>query len=121
MLLIEIIKTCSHEKIAQAAVASIGSDFEQFVERAARERGMRTGSFVASTVRCFGHMAGDDEWAGLADAITGKDMPILSGLRHILEVTRIDQPASGRRSNSYARLAGRRVALAAADRLACEA
>jgi hypothetical protein len=118
MLLVEIIKTCSHEKVAQAAVASIGTEFEQRVERAARERGMRTGSFVASAVRCFGRTAGDDEWAGLAHAMAGNDMPILSGLRHILEVT-LGMQAS-RRGGAYARLpAGRGASVTAG--LGCQA
>ena len=98
MLLGEIIKTCSHEKVAQAAVASIGADFQQRVERAARERGLRTGIFVALAVRCFGRTAGDEEWADLARAMERKDMPILSGLRHILEATLADQLPARRRS-----------------------
>ena len=120
MLLVEIVKTCSHEKVAQAAVASIGVEFEQSVERAARERGMRAGSFVASTVRCFGRMAGDDEWAGLAHAMAGEDMPILSGLRHILTVTLVDRMATGPAS-AYAHLAGRHTAALSGDCVSCEA
>jgi hypothetical protein len=87
MLLAEIIKSCSHEKVAEAAVSSIGTEFEQRVETAARARGLRTGMFVASAVRRFERTAGDDEWADLARAMERKDMPILCGLRHILEVT----------------------------------
>lgn len=97
MLLGEIIKTCSHEKVAQAAVASIGAEFHRRVEKAARERGLRTGVFVALAVRCFGRTAGDDEWAALARAMERKDMPILSGLRHILEVALADQARASSR------------------------
>jgi hypothetical protein len=120
MLLIEIIKTCSHEEVAQAAVASIGTEFERRVERAACERGMRTGSFVASTVRCFERTAGDDEWAGLADAMAGKDMPILSGLRHILETRLAEQPRAVSRGGAYAHFTDH-AASASAGCLGCEA
>lgn len=104
MLLTEIVKTCSHEKVALAAVSSIGSEFRQRVEKAARERGLRTGTFVASVVRCFGRAAGDEEWADLARAMESKDMPILSGLRHILEVTLAGQIPAMRRGGAYGRI-----------------
>jgi hypothetical protein len=121
MLIGEIIKTCSHEKVAQAAVASIGTEFRQRVERAARERSVRTGVFVAAAVRCFGRTAGDDEWADLARAMERKDMPILCGLRHILEVTLADQFPTMRRGGAYRRMPTGRVARASAGELGCEA
>jgi hypothetical protein len=120
MLLAEIVKTCSHEEVAQAAIASMGTDFERLVERVAVERGMRTGSFVASTVRYFGRTAGNDEWAGLAKAMAGKDMPILSGLRHILEPALTDCAAARGRGAACSRLNNRAASVPAAY-LGCEA
>lgn len=121
MQLVEIVKTCSHEKVAQAAVASIGSEFQQRIETAARERGLRSGIFVALAVRCFGRTAGDDEWTDLARAMEKKDMPILSGLRHILEVTLTDQkPVKGRVGAYRARHANNSESVGA-DGLHCEA
>jgi hypothetical protein len=121
MLLVEIIKTCSHEKVAQAAVASIGSEFQERVETAARERGLRTGIFVAVAVRCFGRTAGDDEWADLARAMERKDMPILSGLRHILEITLADQVRVPRRGGAYGRMPTGIAAPVSAGGFGCEA
>ena len=33
----------------------------------------------------FARYAGDGDWESLDDAVRGADMPVLSGLRHILE------------------------------------
>jgi hypothetical protein len=121
MLLGEIIKTCSHEKVAQAAVSSIGTEFQHRVERAARERGLRTGVFVASVVRHFGRTAGDDEWADLARAMERKDMPILSGLRHIVEMTLAGQVPARRRGGAYSRTPTGAAAPASACGISCEA
>jgi hypothetical protein len=121
MLLAEIIKSCSHEKVAQAAISSIGTEFEQRVETAARERGVRTGIFVASAVRRFERTAGDDEWADLARAMERKDMPILCGLRHILEMTLAGQVQAMHRGGAYGHPSSGVAASVSACGLGCEA
>lgn len=85
MLLTEIVRTCSHEKIADAAVASIGADFLKRVENAARVCNLSSGAFAARVVRSFSREASEDDWELLSEAASKADMPILAGMRHLLE------------------------------------
>ena len=81
----EIVRTCSNPHVAHAAVASIGGDFARRFFRDAEIRSVPSGLLAANLVQDFDRRAGDRDWAGLDRAIRGEDMPILSGLRHILE------------------------------------
>jgi len=85
MLLSELVRSCSHEKVAEAAVASIGPGFRRLIEEAARDKGLGVGAFSASLVRSFAYNADEQDWSYLAAQLAGKDMPILAGLRHVLE------------------------------------
>jgi len=85
MMLSELVRSCSHEKVAEAAVASIGPGFRRMVEEAARSQGLTLGGFAASRVRNFARKAEDQDWLDLATHLNGADMPILAGLRYILE------------------------------------
>ncbi|MFN3888944.1 MAG: hypothetical protein ACK4MV_01010 [Beijerinckiaceae bacterium] len=85
MLRCEIIRTCSHEKVAAAAVASVGPRFRDRVTLLAVASGKDPGAYVAELVRRFGREANDRELAALARATAGSDMPILDGLRWIVE------------------------------------
>ncbi|HYP57187.1 MAG TPA: hypothetical protein VEQ35_02760 [Beijerinckia sp.] len=80
----EIVRNCSHEKVAQAAVASLGCDVAGKVGVLATSRGMSVGAFTAQTVRQFHERGGDTEKRALGRAMHGADQPILSGLHHIL-------------------------------------
>lgn len=86
----EIIRTCSHSQIAQAALASIGGDLLFQVKLAARNHGMDTGAYAADLVRAFANGAKADEIRLLSKAMSGTDQPILFGFRHIVE-TAIDR------------------------------
>ncbi len=81
----EIVQTCSNPHVAHAAVASIGGDFARRFFRDAESRSLPSGLFASSLVQDFDRRAGDGDWAILDRAIRGSDMPILCGLRHILE------------------------------------
>lgn len=94
MLRCEIIRSCSHEKVAEAAVISIGSAFRDRVALLAAASNMLPGVFVASLVRRFADEATDAENDGLSRVIAGSDMPILEGLRWIVE-TMIDSTRGG--------------------------
>lgn len=85
MLLVEIVKSCSHDKVADAAVASIGGEFAHRVTEMAQRQGVSTGSFAACAVREFGAGAQPDEWSDLRAVIKGSQQPVLRGLRYILE------------------------------------
>jgi hypothetical protein len=84
-LIADLIHSCSNEKIAQAAVASIGGGFAERVRAAACENGVSPGRFVAVIVRDFGRRANEQTRHNLRLKIAGADQPILFGLRHIIE------------------------------------
>lgn len=83
-LIAEIIHTCSHEKVAQAAVASLGSDFAGKVGATAGTYGLSIGAFTARTVREFETNVGEREKQALRAIMARTDQPILTGLQHIL-------------------------------------
>ncbi|MGO9007044.1 MAG: hypothetical protein ACLQIQ_06755 [Beijerinckiaceae bacterium] len=89
MLVDEIIHTCSNEKVAQAAVASIGFVFALRVKSAADLHGLSVGAFTARVVHEFGRTAGECERKVVRGAMERSDHPILCGLKTILE-RRID-------------------------------
>jgi hypothetical protein len=84
-LIAEIIHTCSHEKVAQAAVASMGSGFAGKVGVTAGANGLSIGAFTARAVREFEKIGGEQEKQALRHAMNGSDQPILAGLQYILE------------------------------------
>lgn len=84
-LIAEIVHSCSNEKVAQAAVASIGSDFADKVSATASAYGMSIGAFTARAVVEFDRSVGEDEKKLLRQAMRGADQPILFGLHRILK------------------------------------
>jgi hypothetical protein len=83
-LIAEIIHTCSHEKVAHAAVASMGASFAGRVGVTAGAHGLSIGAFTAHVVQEFGRSGGEAEKQALRQAMDGSDQPILTGLLHIL-------------------------------------
>ncbi|ACB95598.1 hypothetical protein [Beijerinckia indica] len=81
----EILRNCSHEKVAQAAVASLGYAFARKVEAAACAKGMSIGRFTAETVGDFERHSDLQEKDALGQVMKRADQPILTGLHHILE------------------------------------
>jgi hypothetical protein len=81
----EIVHTCSNEKVALAAVASLGFDFASRVRTEAEGHGTTTGVFVARIVHEFGEVADAGERNAVSRAMDRTDQPILIGLRVILE------------------------------------
>lgn len=85
MVVLEILKTCSHEKVARAAVVSIGRDFYERVNGVAGQSGVEAGAYAAQVVRNFERAAGEGQRRALESAVRNADMPVLQGLRYILE------------------------------------
>jgi hypothetical protein len=81
----EIIHTCTNEKVAQAAVASIGFIFALRVKNAADVHGLSTGAFAAKVVDDFGRRADEFERRAVRRAMDSSQQPILCGLKTILE------------------------------------
>ena len=84
-LIAEVVHSCSNEKVAQAAVASIGSEFAGKVKATASAYGLSPGAFTARTVMQFGRTCGGEERQALRRMIQGTDQPILMALEHILK------------------------------------
>lgn len=84
-LIAEVVHSCSNEKVAQAAVASIGSEFAGKVKATASVYGMSMGAFAARTVIQFDRNCGGEEKQALRRIMKGADQPILIALEHILK------------------------------------
>ena len=97
MLQREIIRTCSHEKVAEAAILSIGASFRSRVELLSAASGLRPGAFVAALVRRFEEEGCDRDRVALRRATTGSDVPVLDGLRFIVELMIDGEGACGPR------------------------
>jgi hypothetical protein len=85
MIVREIVLTCSNPHVARAAVASIGGEFAHRFSRDAASRNVSSGLLASSLVREFERRADDGDWEALDEATRGADMPVLSGLRYILD------------------------------------
>jgi hypothetical protein len=85
VLVDEIIHTCSNEKIAHAAVASIGFVFALRVKTTADVHGLSIGAFAAKIVHEFGCAADECERKAVRRAMELSQQPILGGLQTILE------------------------------------
>ncbi len=83
-LIAEVVRSCSHEKVAQAAVASIGSEFAGRVRATASAHGMSVGAFTARTVIQFDRTCKGEDKQALRRVMKGADQPILIALEHIL-------------------------------------
>lgn len=84
-LIAEMVRSCSNERVAQAAVASLGPEFAGRVKASANANGMSVGSFTAKAVLHFDRNVGEEGKQVLRDIMRGSDQPILSGLHHILQ------------------------------------
>lgn len=84
MLVSDILHSCTHRHVAEAAIASIGGEFAENVRRRALGRGMTIGDFTADRVRCFSGRASERDWRTMQAGMTGEDLALLSGLRVIM-------------------------------------
>ena len=85
MVVEEIIATCSHPKIAGAALLSIGGAFVEEIVDDARATGLAPDAFVALVVSRFGAVATPADRAAVSMAVKGHDTPLLEGLRRIVK------------------------------------
>jgi len=81
----EIVHTCSNSNVARAAVASIGGDFARRFAVEASRCDMPPGAFAAKLVKEFAQSADEVELNRLTEAAEREDLPLLGGLRYILE------------------------------------
>ena len=69
MLRAELINSCSHEKVAEAAILSIGGEFRDRVALLARASDVSTGHYAAQCVRRFAEEANEQDW----ESAVGRD------------------------------------------------
>jgi hypothetical protein len=113
MLLAEIVNSCTNEKVAEAAIASMGGVFYEDIARAAARREMSVGALVAALVLRFAWRADEFELRALASATRGAPAPVLAGLEYILEcMIDEDDDAAHRRLPVVARQRGQIAAAA---------
>jgi hypothetical protein len=96
VLIDEIVHTCSNEKVAHAAVASLGFTFASRVKSAADLHGVSIGAFAARAVREFAEEAQLPERRAVDRAMQKADQPILRGLQTILEKELEARASAGR-------------------------
>lgn len=84
MRLREVLHTCANEKVAEAALLSLGGPFARTVADTAAKRGVPLGLFVAALARHFENQAGTCVWTQAEQAMRGADQPVLVGLYVIL-------------------------------------
>jgi hypothetical protein len=84
MMIEEIVRSCVHETVAQAAVRCIGQKFFAEIEEAATSYGMTPGAFAALSVERFARHGDEAEIRAVRAAMLNAQEPILSGLHRIL-------------------------------------
>jgi hypothetical protein len=80
----EVIHTCSNDKVAEAALMSLGEPLGKIVALAAARRGVPRGRFVAELAHDFERHARTCVWAQAEQTMRGADQPVLVGLYVIL-------------------------------------
>ncbi|HEY8126977.1 MAG TPA: hypothetical protein VIF88_16320 [Methylocystis sp.] len=86
MVIVDLINSCSNDKVAHAALVCIGGGFAERVSAAAREKGVSVGRFVAMAVREFASRSDEAAQEALRAKVVRDDQPLLRGLREVLEV-----------------------------------
>ena len=99
MLIEEIVRSCANDRVAQAAVASIGRSFLAEVTDRATAYDMSVGSFTALSVDRFRRHGDEGELRSVAEAMRGSQEPVLAGLHRILCIMLV----SGGRSHEQRR------------------
>lgn len=87
MLVGNILHSCGNERVAEAAVVSIGGEFAERLRSLAARCELSVGDLVGRLVRRFAHEAAERDWRFVIAAMEGKDLPVLCGLRAIIDCT----------------------------------
>ena len=82
----ELFRSCANEHVAAAALACIGGALEKRVVVAARRAGLSSGAFVARLVADYDRKASPKRRKSLEQGMFRHQMPILAGLRHVVQV-----------------------------------
>jgi hypothetical protein len=81
----ELFRTCANEHVAAAALACIGGKLQRRVAAAARNAGVPAGALVARLAADYDRKASPLRRKMLETGMVRSEMPILTGLRHVVE------------------------------------
>lgn len=84
MLVTDLLHSCANDRVAAAAVSSIGGNFALQVQSAADDHGLTVGAYASRVVRAFAAAATERDWRDLTIVVRGQDHPVLAGLQAIL-------------------------------------
>ncbi len=85
MLVGDILHSCGNERVAEAAVVSIGGEFADRLRILAGRCDLSVGDLVGRLVRRFAIEAAERDWRFVISAMDGKDLPVLCGLRAVID------------------------------------
>ena len=85
MLVSEVLHSCAHRHVAEAAVLSIGGEFAMAVRQRAQHAGLSVGDFTAARVQQFSRRASERDWRLVTAQMHGEDLALLSGLRIVMQ------------------------------------
>lgn len=85
MLVSDLLHSCTNDRVAAAAVSSIGGAFACHVQSRADAHGTTMGAYAAGLVREFAIGATERDWRDLVNAVRGADHPVLAGLQLIVD------------------------------------
>ena len=85
MLVSEVLHSCAHRHVAEAAVLSIGGEFATEIRERAEHAGLTVGDFTASRVQQFSRLASERDRRLLTAQMHGEDLALLSGLRIVMQ------------------------------------
>ncbi|PPQ40237.1 hypothetical protein SAMN06265338_102494 [Rhodoblastus acidophilus] len=82
----ELFRSCANEHVAAAALLCVGGGLVSRIDKAARPAGLTRGALVATLVADYERKASPELRRQLAYGMRRAEMPILAGLRHVLDV-----------------------------------
>ena len=91
MLVSEVLRSCAHRHVAEAAVLSIGGTFANSVREQAAHAGLTVGDYTAARVQQFSRSASERDRNVVTAQMHGEDLALLSGLRVVLQRMMTDE------------------------------
>lgn len=84
MLIGEVVRTCANDRVAHAAIASIGRRFLADVTERATAYDMSVGEFAKLSVERFLRHGDEAELRSVTSVMIGAQEPVLAGLHRVL-------------------------------------
>jgi hypothetical protein len=92
----EVVRSCTHPRVAEAALASIGGAVAARIRTEATRSDTAPGTLVAELVREFDDHCCSSIRVSAEEAMRASEQPVLTGLQHILAHALLRRVLSGR-------------------------